>query len=100
MISNKKLINFIDLCFLHKKLSYFCIAKWKWTMNKIMRNFGYSEGYYPNEWKKKNWTVRFFDNEVEAYDNPLINTPGKYFHKDLDKIEVEDLLIEIDKFII
>jgi hypothetical protein len=68
-------------------------------MNEIMEKFNYKEGYYPNEWMKKNWTVRFALNKVEAYDTPRLNIPGMYYCKDLNEVNMEELLTEIEQYI-
>jgi len=47
-------------------------------------------------WTKNNWTVRLDKNIIEVFNNPD-KSIGKYYINSIDKIDIEALLIEIDK---
>lgn len=68
-------------------------------MEEIFKKYGYNNSLNENEWRKKNWTVRFGITEYEAFDNPGINRPGMYFKEKLENLDLEFLLNEIEKYI-
>ena len=60
-------------------------------MQEMLKQYGYVLN--DNEWKKLEWTVRFDDEKIEAFDDFL------YFCKEIKNIELKDLLDDIDKHI-
>lgn len=68
-------------------------------MTELLKKYNYKQGSRPNEWHKGNWTVRFSFTEVEAFDDPIMNTPGKYYKCSLEDVDFELLLSEIDEFL-
>ena len=58
--------------------------------NKIL-SYGYS--FNDNEYKKLDWTIRFDNEKMEAFNSTF------YHCSDIDKIDLDQLLIEIDEFI-
>jgi len=68
-------------------------------MNELLLKHNYKQWSRPNEWHKENWTIRFSSTEVEAFDDPRMNTPGKYYKCSLETVDMETLLIEIDEFL-
>lgn len=68
-------------------------------MEELLQEYGYKEGLFLNEWRKKNWTVRVGLSKLEAFDKPRINTPGMYYCVDLKDLDLKLLLDEIEKYI-
>lgn len=64
-----------------------------------MVKYGYTLSSETNEWNKDIWTVRFMFSEMEAFNTPRTNTPGKYYKCDTDLENLEEILKEIDSFI-
>lgn len=48
-------------------------------MKELLKNAGFIETEWENEWSKDEWTIRLFENEIEAFNEPRINTPGVYY---------------------
>lgn len=67
-------------------------------MNDVLNEFGFQHTENFNEYRKGNWTVRFVGDNVEAFNNPDLEV-GKYFSAPIEKIDLQQLLIEIDDFI-
>lgn len=68
-------------------------------MEELLQKYHYTLSSEPNEWTKDIWTIRLFYGEIEAYNTPRINTPGKYFkcEKTLENLEV--VLLGIEEFL-
>ena len=66
-------------------------------MESILMNRGYIKSDIPNEWKKNDWTIRLQDDHIEIFNNPDKNE-GKYYYGPIKKVDIEQLLIEIDEF--
>lgn len=67
-------------------------------MDDLMKTYGYTIND-SQEWIKRSWTVRIFDNEIEAFDDPTVYKLGRYFKGNLSKIKIKDLLDEIEVFL-
>lgn len=67
-------------------------------MDDLMKTYGYTIND-SQEWIKRSWTVRIFDNEIEAFDDPTVHKLGRYFKGNLSKIKIKDLLDEIEVFL-
>lgn len=68
-------------------------------MKEIFTKFGYNNNLHKDEWRKKNWTIRFGLTEYEAFDDPGLNRPGMYFKDKIENLDLEFLLEEIEKYI-
>lgn len=58
---------------------------------------GFSKTENPNEWSKDNWIVRFFEKEVEIFENNCENKVGKYYKGNVVDLDFEAIMEEIDK---
>ena len=67
-------------------------------MESVLLKMGYTKSSEPNEYVKGNWTVRFDAEYVEAFNNPDIEA-GRHFIGPINKVDLEQLLTEIDDFI-
>ena len=68
-------------------------------MNEILTNRGFIKTENPNEYVRRDWTIRINDDIIEAFNDPDKNK-GVYYSGPIKKIDLEQLLIEIDEFII
>ena len=68
------------------------------NMDSILIKRGYKKLDNFNEYVKGNWTVRFDAEYVEAFNNPDIEA-GRHFIGPINKVDLEQLLTEIDDFI-
>ena len=68
-------------------------------MTEILKKHGYREAEIENEWVKKSWTIRLFSDEIEAFNEPRINTPGLYFKCQKTMENLLDIIYEIEQFI-
>lgn len=68
-------------------------------MKQMLEEYGYVQWGHENEWHKENWTVRFSFLEVEAFDDPLINTQGNYYKCNLLDANLKDILDDIELFL-
>lgn len=60
-------------------------------------NRGFIKGDNPNEWYRDNWIIRYFDSEVEIFENKFDKRSGKYYKGNIDEIDMELILDEIDE---
>ncbi len=67
-------------------------------MESVLLKMGYTKSSESNEYVKGNWTVRFDNECVEAFNNPDIEA-GWHFIGPIEKVDLEQLLLEIDEFI-
>ena len=67
-------------------------------MNEILTNRGFIKTENPNEYVRRDWTIRINDDILEAFNDPDKNK-GVYYSGPIKKIDLEQLLIEIDEFI-
>lgn len=65
-------------------------------MIEILKKHGFTEGEMDNEWVKNPWTVRLFNDEIEIFNEPRINTPGLYFKCQKTMENLLDIIYEID----
>ena len=65
-------------------------------MTEILKKHGYREAEIANEWVKKSWTIRLFNDEIEAFNEPRINTPGLYFKGPKTLENLLDIIYDID----
>jgi hypothetical protein len=66
-------------------------------MDEILRKYGYRNDLHAQEWRKRNWVIRFGLTEVEAFNNPRLNTPGWYYKEAINTVDLENLLNEIEQ---
>jgi len=59
---------------------------------------GYKQLDMSDQFTKNDWTIRIYKDIIEAYNNPD-KAPGRYYTVLLNKLEINDLLDEIDDFI-
>ena len=50
----------------------------------------------PDEWVKNEWTVRFFEDEMEIFEQLSIKGIGRYLLTDIDLSILEEILEEIN----
>ena len=62
-------------------------------MEEILKSYNWRE-VDNNEWKKLAWTIRWDSELLEAYNDTL------YYKGDINKIDLEQILIEIDDFLL
>lgn len=68
-------------------------------MEEMLRQYDYRNDLHENEWRKKNWTIRIGLEAIEAFNTPRINTPGLYYMKKFEELDLKFLLDEIEKLI-
>jgi hypothetical protein len=61
------------------------------SMKELLNKYGFFQES-PNTYTRDIWTVRFFDNEIEIFDDPFQGGEGKYFIGDVDLIDLEAIL--------
>ena len=66
-------------------------------MEMILLNRGYKKVNNLNEYVRGDWTVRFDNENIEVFNDPD-KMVGKYFVGPIDKVDIEQLLDEIDDF--
>ena len=67
-------------------------------MNDILMNRGFIKTENLNEYVRRDWTIRINGDIIEAFNDPDKNK-GVYYSGPIKKIDLEQLLIEIDEFI-
>lgn len=67
-------------------------------MDDILINRGFIKTENPNEYVRRDWTIRISGDIIEAFNDPDKNK-GIYYSGPIKKIDLEQLLIEIDEFI-
>lgn len=67
-------------------------------MERKLRLWGYLTTDNPREYVKANWTIRFDTEFIEAFDDPD-ESGGWYFSSPINKVDLEQLLSEIDDLI-
>lgn len=45
-----------------------------------------------DEWSRGRWTVRFFEDEMEIYENPDVEGHGRYLLTEIDADTLEEVL--------
>ena len=66
-------------------------------MKEILISRGFQETESSNEFIRNTWVIRFYDEFVEAFNDPE-DGDGKYYHGLHNKLDIETLLDEIDGF--
>jgi hypothetical protein len=64
-------------------------------MESILRKYGFNVDDSGNIWTRGLWTVRFFENVVEIFDDVLEGGEGKYLLGDRDLLDLEAVLEDI-----
>ena len=77
---------------------YLCIIKIREYMNDILMNRGFIKTENPNEYVRRDWTIRINGDIIEAFNDPDKNK-GLYYSGPVKLVDIEQLLIEIDEFI-
>ena len=67
-------------------------------MDDILMNRGFIKTENPNEYVRRDWTIRISDDILEAFNDPDKNK-GVYYSGPIKKIDLEQLIDEIDEFI-
>ena len=67
-------------------------------MNEILMNRGFIKTENPNEYVRRDWTIRINGDIIEAFNDPDKNK-GLYYSGPVKLVDIEQLLIEIDEFI-
>ncbi len=65
-------------------------------MKDIIINNGFKKGEFPNTFVKGDWTIRFDNELIEIFNDPD-KSSGKYIIYPISKIDIEDLLKEINE---
>lgn len=68
-------------------------------MEELLLKAGFRETEYENEWSKELWTIRIFKDEIEVFNEPRINTPGKYYKCKTTIENLKEILDEIESFL-
>lgn len=68
-------------------------------MEELLKKYKYTLSSETNEWTKDIWTIRLYCGEMEAYNTPRINTPGKYYKCESTRQNLERILEEIEEFL-
>ena len=68
-------------------------------MNEILMDRGFIKTENPNEYVRRDWTIRIIDDTVEAFNDPDKNK-GLYYSGPVKLVDIEQLINEIDDFII
>ena len=68
-------------------------------MINVITNYGFRPSENEFEYVKGNWTVRIDGENIEVFNNPDLDKVGKYFIAPINKVDLEQLLSEIDDFI-
>ena len=58
---------------------------------------GFTNKFGENTYSRDNWIIRFYDNEVEIYENVVEYKLGKYFYGKTNEIDLDLILDEIDE---
>lgn len=66
-------------------------------MEELLMKHGYVKLDSYHEWIKKNWTIRFTPLGVEAFNDPIVGELGRYYSSTYDEIDMNELLLEIDR---
>lgn len=53
-----------------------------------------------NEWIRHGWTIRFYENYIEVFNDPDKVDSAKYFLGKLNEVDLETILDEIDEEIL
>lgn len=64
-------------------------------MEEILKKFNYKQ-VEKNTWIKGDWTVRFDDELIEVFNDPD-KSAGEYFSSPITKIDLNEILHEVDK---
>ena len=67
-------------------------------MEELLKKFNY-KSETENVWIKNVWTVRFDDNVVEVFNDPE-GGKGMYYCELIQYVDLEQILEEIDEFLI
>lgn len=69
-------------------------------MEEILMQRGFIRDVEHNGWRKKDWIIRFVVNNIEVYNDPATKTINKYFCCDKSIVDLEDILDDIDNYIV
>jgi hypothetical protein len=67
-------------------------------MKEALTNAGFKEKIRDNTWVRDNWTIRFHSGSIEVFDDPMFNTPGRYYKGTIKDTNIYDVLEDIEKF--
>lgn len=68
-------------------------------MEELLQKYNYVQASDADEWNKDVWTIRLYTTEIEAFNTPRINTPGKYYKCPSNLKNLEDIILDIESFI-
>ena len=80
-------------------MSYLCIMKNVNDMEEILVQRGFLRDREHNGWRKNDWIIRFVNNDIEAYNDPVSKTINKYFYYNKSIVDLQDVLDEIDNYL-
>lgn len=67
-------------------------------MEEMIMKKGFQKTDFPNEYVKNNWTIRLDKDSIEAFNDPD-KAAGKYYIYPIFKVDLEQLLDEIEELI-
>lgn len=65
-------------------------------MEEILKREGFKPTEFKNEYVKNDWTIRFDNEYLEAFDDP--EKRGNYFCGPINKVDLDAILIDIANF--
>lgn len=66
-------------------------------MINVITDYGFSPSENENEYVKGDWTIRIEDDNVEVFNIPHVGT-GRYYFGPINKVDIKQLLEEINDF--
>lgn len=68
-------------------------------MKDILIKNGFKSNTDQITWTKYNWTIRFSEEEIEVFNNPLYNLIGKYHKCSKSDENLENIIEDVNVFI-
>lgn len=68
-------------------------------MEELLTKHGFENDLHNDEWRKQNWTIRFSLSEIEAFNTPLLNTPGWYAKVPLTEESLQNVIDDIEQYL-
>ena len=66
-------------------------------MDTILRENRFIQDTNPNIWIRNDWTIRLEGETIEIFNDPD-KMPGKYYYGPIGKIDLEQIIKDIDYF--
>lgn len=64
----------------------------------LLNKRGFLETENPNEYVRGHWTIRINNDFIEVFNDPELSK-GRYYSGPINKVDLEQLIDEIDEFI-